>query len=78
MGTSRTFQEYYSVILEYIMGVPSGFFGCFCLIEFAWAAAMTTVHKSKPIIDKNIHKHPRRTTLVHFDPCGNTLEMHLK
>ena len=45
-GTSRLFREYFSVILEYIIGLPMAFLGCFYPIEFELVVALTCVHKS--------------------------------
>ena len=45
-GTSRLFQVHFNVILESVMGVSRVFLGCFCPIEFALVAALTSVYKS--------------------------------
>ena len=76
--TSRLFHECFNVIFEYVMGVPGVFLGCFCLIEFAWVAAMTSVRKSDPFLDKTILKRPRNMMRTHLNPSGNTHEMTLK
>ena len=40
-GTSGIFQEYFNVILDYVVVVS----GCFCPIEFAWVTEKTYIHK---------------------------------
>ena len=52
MGVSRFFQDYFNVILEYVMGVPRVFLVCFCSIDVALVAALTSAHKSKPFLMK--------------------------
>ena len=43
--TSKLFQQYFNVILEYIMSVLRVLFGCFYPIEFTVVAALVSVHK---------------------------------
>ena len=57
-GTSRLFQENFNVILEYVNDVPRVLLGCFCPIQFALVAALTSVRKNKIIFDKIIQKDP--------------------
>ena len=48
MGVPSVLQEYSNVIHEYVMGMSRVFLGCFCPIEFALVAALTSAHKRKP------------------------------
>ena len=51
-GDLRLFQEYFNVILEFVMSVPRVFLGCFCPIELTLVADLTSVYRSKPFFDK--------------------------
>ena len=50
--TSRLFQEFFNVILEYVIEVPEVFLGYFFPIELTWVTEMTSVHKSKHFLTK--------------------------
>ena len=50
--TSRLFQEFYNVILEYVMEVPTVFLGSFFQNEFARVNEITSAHKSKYFLAK--------------------------
>ena len=50
--TSRFFQEFYNVILEYVMEVPTVFLGSFFQNEFAQVTEMTSANKSKYFLTK--------------------------
>ena len=51
-GGSRILQEFYNVILEYVMEVPMVFLGSFFQNEFARVNEITSAHKSKYFLTK--------------------------